>query len=125
MTATKLNKKPAYHALKHLLSYLKGAIYRQPFLLTGDVQIELDWTERMKYKLSPSSILEGYTFYRVDQKRDAHVLWSNSKDFKVNLFGKSFRVYDRYGKMTTLRAQYANPLSFALRSDPIFLERDE
>lgn len=121
----RLNKKPAYDALKHLISYLKGAIYRQPLLFTGEVHVHLDWAERVKDKLSPHSMMEGYTFYKVDQRKNAHILWSNSNEFKVDLIGKSFRVYDRYGKMTKLRASYSDSLSFPVGSDPVFLERDD
>jgi hypothetical protein len=106
---------------------LKEAIYRQPLLFTdgGDIQIELDWTERLKYRWSPHLIGEGYTFYRFDLKKDLHILWSNDREFKINLFGKPTRVYDRYGKEKRIEVSNGNPLSLQLSSDPIIIERDK
>ncbi len=121
----KLNKKPAFYALTHLIPHLKGAIYRQTLFLLdrGDIQIELDWKDRMKYHWSPQSIVEAYSFYRPDLKKQFYILWSNSTDLNLKLFGGSFQVYNIYGKMKELKASNGNPLSFKLNSDPIFIEK--
>jgi hypothetical protein len=124
---TKLNKKPAYYALRHLVTYLKGAIYRQPLVPSqegGDIQFELDWMERIQTKISPHSIAEGYVFYRVDLKKDIYVLWSNSKECKINILGKSIKIYDRYGKMKELKTSNGNPISFKLTPEPVFIEKE-
>jgi hypothetical protein len=122
---TKMNKKPSYHVLKHLTSYMKGAVYRQPLSFTeeGDIAIDWDWKERLKYKVSPQSVLEGYSFYKPDTKKDVSVLWSNSREFVTRFFGKSVRIYDPYGKKKEQNPLTGNPLSVKLGSDPILVEK--
>jgi len=125
---TKLNKKPSYYALNHLISYMRGTVFRQPILSVaegGDIAVDWDLTERIKYKLSPHSVLEGYSFYQPDLKKDIFILWSNSREFTVRFFGKSIQVYDQYGKKKAVAPSNGNPLSIKLYSNPIFLEKQK
>ncbi len=122
---TKLNKKPSYDALSHVISYMKGAVYRQPLSFTGgdDIVLDWEWRERLRYKMSPTSVLEGYSFYKPDSKKDVFVIWSNLREFRARFFGKSVRVYDTYGKGRELKPSSDNPFSVKLGPDPIFAER--
>jgi hypothetical protein len=122
---TKMNKKPSYHALKHLTSYMKEAVYRAPlsFKEGGNIAIDWDWKERLEYRFYPHSVLEGYSFYKPDVKKDVSVLWSNSREFGTRFFGKSIRIYDHYGKEKELKPSNGNPSSIKLTSDPIFVEK--
>ncbi len=120
------NKKLSYHVLKHLTSYMKGAVYRQPLSFTegDDIAIDWSWEERIRQRFSPGSIVEGYRFYNPGLKKDISISWSNSREFQAKLFGRSIRVFDHHGKVKDLKPPMGSPFSIKLGSDPIFVEKD-
>lgn len=122
---TELNKKPAFHALRHLISILKGSIYKRPMILTdgADIRIEFEWKDKLMYKMAPHEIFEGYHFYRPDLKQEMSILWTQKKELEVKIFGRSTRIFDHYGKRLDETLTNRNPISIRVGQTPVFIEK--